>query len=60
MPFQYLDQQPTENTKNAQDMLRLFNDDVYAFSVGWTTNFDGIAQPLSYQLIGATRRRDPS
>ncbi len=50
VPFQYLDQQPTENTKNAQDMIRLFNDDIYAFSVGWTTNFDGIAQPLSYQL----------
>ncbi|MGB8910280.1 MAG: hypothetical protein WCC84_16155, partial [Candidatus Cybelea sp.] len=50
VPFQYLDQQPTENTKNAQDMIRLFNDDVYAFSVGWATNFDGVAQPLSYQL----------
>lgn len=50
VPFQYLDQQPTMNTKNAQDMLRLFNDDVYAFSLGWSTNFDGMAQPLSYQL----------
>jgi len=50
VPFQYLDQQPTMNTKNAQDMLRLFNDDVYAFSLGWSTNFDGTAQPLSYQL----------
>ena len=50
VPFQYLDQQPTMNTKNAQDMVRLFNDDVYAFSLGWSTNFDGVAQPLSYQL----------
>jgi hypothetical protein len=50
VPFQYLDQQPTMNTKNAQDMLRLFNDDVYAFSLGWATNFDGVALPLSYQL----------
>ncbi|MBV9332917.1 MAG: hypothetical protein JO146_02835 [Candidatus Eremiobacteraeota bacterium] len=50
VPFQYLDQQPTQNTKNAQDMLRLFNDDVYAFAVGWSTNFNGLAQPLSYQL----------
>lgn len=50
VPFQYLDQQPTTNTKNAQDMLRLFNDDVYAFALGWTTNFDGVAEPLSYQL----------
>lgn len=50
VPFQYLDQQPSANTKNAQDLLRLFNDDIYAFSFGWTTNFDGVAQPLSYQL----------
>jgi hypothetical protein len=50
VPFQYLDQQPTMNTKNAQDMIRLFNDDVYALSLGWSTNFNGIAQPLSYQL----------
>ncbi len=50
VPFQYLDQQPTMNTKNAQDMVRLFNDDVYALSLGWSTNFDGVAQPLSYQL----------
>jgi hypothetical protein len=50
VPFQYLDQQPTTNTKNMQDMLRLFNDDIYAFSVGYSTNFDGMAQPLSYQL----------
>ena len=50
VPFQYLDQQPTENTKNAQDMLRLFNDDTYAFALGWSTNFNGMAQPLSYQL----------
>lgn len=50
VPFQYLDQQPTTNTKNAQDLVRLFNDDIYAFSLGWATNFDGMAQPLSYQL----------
>jgi hypothetical protein len=57
VPFQYLDQQPSENTKNAQDMVRLFNDDVYAFSVGWTTNFDGVAQPLSYQLTARPSAR---
>ncbi len=50
VPFQYLDQQPTENTKNAQDLIRFFNDDVYAFSVGYSTNFDGVAQPVSYQI----------
>jgi hypothetical protein len=57
VPFQYLDQQPTENTKNAQDMVRLFNDDVYAFSLGWSTNFDGVAQPLSYQLTAKPSTR---
>jgi hypothetical protein len=57
VPFQYLDQQPTMNTKNAQDMIRLFNDDVYAFSLGWTTNFDGVAQPLSYQLTARPSAR---
>ncbi|HEY1884284.1 MAG TPA: hypothetical protein VGG51_14745, partial [Candidatus Cybelea sp.] len=57
VPFQYLDQQPTDNTKNAQDLIRLFNDDVYAFSVGWTTNFDGMAQPLSYQLTAKPSQR---
>lgn len=50
VPFQYLDQQPTENTKNAQDMLRFFNDDVYSVALGFSTNFDGIAQPVSYQV----------
>jgi hypothetical protein len=42
VPFQYLDQQPTENTKNAQDLIRLFNDDVCALSVSWATNFNGM------------------
>jgi len=50
VPFQYLDQQPTENTKNAQDLIRFFNDDVYTASFGFSTNFDGIAQPISYQI----------
>lgn len=57
VPFQYLDQQPTENTKNAQDMMRLFNDDVYAFSLGWSTNFDGVALPVSYQLTARPSAR---
>jgi hypothetical protein len=57
VPFQYLDQQPTQNLKNAQDMVRIFNDDVYAASVGWSTNFDGIAQPLSYQLVARPSQR---
>jgi len=57
VPFQYLDQQPTSNTKNAQDMIRFFNDDVYAMSVGWSTNFDGVAQPVSYQLTARPSQR---
>ncbi len=57
VPFQFLDQQPTENTKNMQDLIRLFNDDVYAFSVGYSTNFDGSALPLSYQLTARPSQR---
>lgn len=57
VPFQYLDQQPTQNTKNAQDLIRLFNDDVYAVSLGWSTNFDGVAQPLSYQITARPSSR---
>ena len=57
VPFQYLDQQPTENTKNAQDLFRVFNDDVYDFSLGYSTNFDGVAQPWSYQLTARPSSR---
>jgi len=52
VPFQALDQQPTMNTSNAQDLVRLFNDDIYSLSLGWATNFplNENAQPVSYQL----------
>ncbi len=52
VPFQALDQQPTQNTSNAQDLIRLFNDDTYSLSLGWATNFplNQNAQPVSYQL----------
>jgi hypothetical protein len=50
VPFQYLDQQPTENTKGAQDLLRFFNGSVYNLSLGFSTLFDALAQPVSYQL----------
>ncbi len=50
VPFQYLDQQPTQNTKGAQDLLRLFNGSVYNLSLGFSTLFDALAQPVSYQL----------
>jgi hypothetical protein len=57
VPFQYLDQQPTDNTKNAQDLFRVFNDDTYDFSLGYSTNFDGVAQPWSYQLTARPSAR---
>ena len=28
----------------------MFNGDTYDFSLGYSTNFDGVAQPWSYQL----------
>lgn len=57
VPFQYLDQQPTDNTKNAQDLIRFFNDDVYTASFGFSTNFDGVAQPISYQITAKPSAR---
>jgi len=50
VPFYTLDQQPTSNTKNAQDLIRVLNDNIYNLSVGFSTNFDGMAQPISYQF----------
>ena len=52
VPFTTLDQQPTQNTSNAQDLIRFFNDDVYSISLGWGTNFplNYNAQPVSYQI----------
>lgn len=50
VPFQYLDQQPTLNNKNAQDLLRIFNGNIYNFSLGFATNFNALAQPVNYNL----------
>ncbi|HEY9084475.1 MAG TPA: hypothetical protein VIN40_00830 [Candidatus Tyrphobacter sp.] len=50
VPFQYLDQQPTQNAKGAQDLLRFFNGSVYNLALGFSTLFDARAQPVSYQL----------
>jgi hypothetical protein len=50
VPFQQIDVQPTSNTKNAQDLLRLFNGNAYNVSLGFSTNFNRIAQPVSYQI----------
>lgn len=59
VPFQYLDQQPTMNTSNAQDLLRIFNDDVYSVALGWATNFplDLNAQPITYQITARPSAR---
>jgi hypothetical protein len=59
VPFQYLDQQPTSNSSNAQDLVRLFNDDVYSLSLGWATNFplNENAQPISYQITARPSSR---
>jgi hypothetical protein len=50
VPFQYLDQQPTSNTKGAQDLLRFFNGSIYNLSLGFSTLFQPKAQPVSYQF----------
>jgi hypothetical protein len=57
VPFQYLDQQPNQNLKNAQDLVRVFNGDTYTASLGFSTNFDALAQPVSYQLTARPSQR---
>ena len=59
VPFQFLDQQPTQNTSNAQDLIRFFNDDVYSVALGWSTNFplNMNAQPISYQITAKPSAR---
>ena len=50
VPFATLDLQNSDNTKDATDSLRLYNGDVYNLQLNFTTEFNGIAQPVSYQL----------
>lgn len=57
LPFQFLDQQPTTNSKNAQDLLRFFNKDIYTLTLGFATNFNALAQPVTYQLAARPSRR---
>ncbi len=57
VPFQFIDQQPTTNLKNAQDLVRIFNGDTYTASLGFSTNFDAMAQPVSYQLTARPSQR---
>jgi hypothetical protein len=39
------------NTKGAQDVLRIYNKDVYALTLTDGTNFNRMAQPVQYQLL---------
>ena len=50
VPFQFLDQFSPINSKGAQDVLRFFNGNVYTLQLGFSTSFDALAQPVSYQL----------
>jgi hypothetical protein len=50
VPFYTLDQFPGTNTKNAQDLVRVLNGNTYNVALGFSTNFDAQAQPISYQL----------
>ncbi|HTX55981.1 MAG TPA: hypothetical protein VMD47_02665 [Candidatus Acidoferrales bacterium] len=50
VPFYTLDQFPGINSKNAQDLVRVLNGNVYNLALGFSTNFNGMAQPVSYQL----------
>jgi hypothetical protein len=49
VPFQLLDRL-SGGSHNAQDTVRIFNSDVYTFSLSGSTNFDEQAQSLGYQL----------
>jgi hypothetical protein len=53
VPFATLDLQNSTNTKNAGDTLRFFNQNYYTLSLNFNTLFNGIAQPVTYDL--ATR-----
>ncbi|MDE2482559.1 MAG: hypothetical protein KGN02_10255 [bacterium] len=57
VPFQFLDQQPIANTKNAQDLVRVFNGNTYNLSLGFQSNFNAQALPVSYQLIAQPSAR---
>ncbi len=50
VPFSTIDLQDTPNTKTANDILRIFNGDVYDLSLSYSTLFEPQAQPISYVL----------
>ena len=51
VPFSTLDVQNSANIKNATDTVRFYNGDIYNLQLIFTTEFNGVAQPLSYQLV---------
>jgi len=53
VPFYTLDQFPGTNTKNAQDLVRVLNGNVYNLALGFSTYFDAKAQPVTYQFTAA-------
>jgi hypothetical protein len=57
VPFQFLDQQPTSNTKAAQDLLRIYNGNTYNLALGFSTYFNAQAQPVTYQLTAQPSAR---
>lgn len=57
VPFTGLDVQNSQNVKTASDIFRVFNGDIYNLSLAFTTAFNGVAQPVSYQLATRPSRR---
>ncbi|MDQ2662947.1 MAG: hypothetical protein M3Y18_02795 [Candidatus Eremiobacteraeota bacterium] len=57
VPFYTMDIQGTQNFKTAQDTLRIFNNDVYNLQLGFATNFNGQALPLTYRLMSRPSRQ---
>jgi hypothetical protein len=49
VPFQLLDRL-SGGSHNAQDTIRIFNSDIYTFSLSGSTNFNEQAQSVQYQL----------
>ena len=49
VPFQLFDRL-TPAAHSAQDIIRFYNKDIYSFSLGAGTNFDRMAQAVTYQL----------
>jgi hypothetical protein len=49
VPFELLDQL-SSGSKSAQDVIRFYNKDVYSLSLAGGTNFDEMAQPVTYQF----------